>query len=140
MAPNAKKVERGTLYPAGYGTTPIEVRPANGKKFTLNELQEAVGGYIECMQPAVRHTTVYVNEEGAMNGTALNEHTWKIANHRIYVALNGYAESWRVSGNALVVRKVPAELADGKAALVYQAVGASLVQRLKAEHGHAYVM
>jgi hypothetical protein len=101
-----KKIERGTLYLCGIGDK-LEVVPANGKKFTYEEQAEAVGGYIEMLVPAVQHTLVYANEEGATpyKDLPLNRHTWEFANKRVYL-LNGYGENWRARGNILVVRKV----------------------------------
>ena len=101
-----KRVEQGTLYLGG----PLEfvtVIPADGRKFTLKELQHAVGGFVETMIPAQRHTTVYVNEEGALKRLLLNRHTWTFAKKAVYM-LNGYAENFCINGNALVVRKVDA--------------------------------
>jgi len=47
-----------------------EVRPADGKKFSLRELQDAVGGTIE----HVPHTRpfAYCNEEGRLIGLPVN--------------------------------------------------------------------
>lgn len=48
-----------------------QVSPSNGKKFTLEELQGYVGGYIELIRlPNGRD--MYVNEEGKLTGLALN--------------------------------------------------------------------
>ena len=101
-----KKVQTATIYMAGPGGKVVQVRPANGKKFELSELQAAVGGYVEHMIAAVRHTTVYVNEEGALKPLPGNTHTWTFADRRVYVELNGYSPRFQVAGNAIVVRSV----------------------------------
>lgn len=48
------------------------VRPRQGDKFTLEELQEAVGGYL---QPIYLNDefTMYVNEDGKFMGLPLNQ-------------------------------------------------------------------
>ena len=107
----AKKVERGVIwFPTG-GV--VGVRPADGAKFSLEELQTAVGGYIEMMVPATRGHRVYVNEEGAIKRLPPNPRTWEFADERVYVGLNvglnGYAQNWMVAGNALEVFKLDVE-------------------------------
>jgi hypothetical protein len=103
-----KKVERGGLFLQGRGGD-VEVRPANGKKFTMEEIQAAVGGYFELIVPAMRHRVVYANESGAVApGFEENRHTPRFANMTVY-ALNGYGPSWRVRGDVLEVRKVDAD-------------------------------
>ena len=99
-----RKVEQGTVYLAGNGGA-IVVTPVDGKKFTLQELYHAVGGYVESMIPVERYAHVYVNEEGQLKNLPANQHTWTFAKRSTY-ELNGYPESWRVQGNAIVVRKV----------------------------------
>ena len=51
------------------GTIEI-VKPANGKQFSLDELQKFVGGYIE-MVPYAKY--VYCNEEGRLKGLPQNQ-------------------------------------------------------------------
>ena len=102
-----KKVERGVIwFPTG-GV--VGVRPANGVKFSPEELQTAVGGYIETMIPATRGHRVYVKEEGAIKRLPLNPRTWEFADRRVYVDLNGYAQTWLVAGSAIEVFKLDAE-------------------------------
>lgn len=49
-----------------------EVHPKEGKSFTLKELQDYVGGYIE-VHPLPRHDQVLVcNEEGRLMGLRAN--------------------------------------------------------------------
>ena len=99
-----RKVEQGTVYLAGSGGV-IVVSPVDGKKFTLQELHHAVGGYVESMIAAERYAHVYVNEEGQAKDLPANQHTWTFVKRSTY-ELNGYPESWCVQGNAIVVRKV----------------------------------
>lgn len=48
-----------------------EVKPANGKEFTLEELQGYVEGYIEATQTEDGRTLI-VNEEGKLDGLPFN--------------------------------------------------------------------
>ena len=47
------------------------VQPLNGDKFTLEELQRAVGGYIEIV-PLTDKTVMVVDEEGKLKGKEIN--------------------------------------------------------------------
>ena len=50
-----------------------KVTPANGENFTLEELQEMVGGYIELVRvPNKPSMRLVVNEDGRMKGLPLN--------------------------------------------------------------------
>lgn len=49
----------------------LRVDPKNGKDFKLQELQEIVGGYIECVYINDKIQMV-VNEEGKITGLPLN--------------------------------------------------------------------
>ena len=128
-----KKVERGVIwFPTG---EVLAVRPADGVKFSLEELQTAIGGYVETMIPATRGHRVYVNEEGiiineegAVKRLPLNPRTWEFADRRVYVDLNGYAQTWLVAGNAIEVFRLDVEEAvktDGGRAHFLQVGGAS---------------
>jgi hypothetical protein len=104
-----KKVERGVIYFAGAlnGKSGLSqrVRPEDGKKFSMKEIQLAVGGYFGCLVPAKRGWTVYCDEEGVLKPHYKpNGHTWTFAKREVY-ALNGYGANWRVMGNVLAVRK-----------------------------------
>jgi hypothetical protein len=105
-----KKVERGVVYFAGSinGKSALSqrVRPADGKKFTNEEIKLVVGGYFQLLVPAERGWTVYADEEGALphKNYQPNGHTWTFAKREVY-ALNGCPASWRVMGNVLAVRK-----------------------------------
>ena len=51
--------------------TRTEIEPNNGNKFTLEELQEYVGGHIEC--PRLPDGSVMIlNEEGKIRGLPIN--------------------------------------------------------------------
>jgi hypothetical protein len=55
-----------------------EVKPENGKYFTLKELQTIVGGYIECLS-LDNAMTMVVNEEGKLDGLPCNGLATEIA-------------------------------------------------------------
>lgn len=55
--------------------------PNNGEKFTLEELQGLVGGYIERV-PMSNGKSMYVNEEGKLNGLPYNEKATQILRHQ----------------------------------------------------------
>lgn len=54
--------------------------PSDGKKFTLQELQAMVGGYIEhvILPRGNGHVQAFVNEEGKLTGLPYNEVASKI--------------------------------------------------------------
>jgi len=58
------------------------VLPANGRTFTLTELQTFVGGYIEYVRLASGHVLV-INEEGKLLRLALNPEATVLAAPRI---------------------------------------------------------
>ncbi len=47
------------------------IHPGNGKKFSLQELQQLVGGLVEAV-PTTTRLRMYVNEEGRLKGLPLN--------------------------------------------------------------------
>lgn len=54
---------------------PVEVQPANGKSFSLQELQGFVGGYIEivrCGRPEFAGGLLVLDEEGKLKQKRLN--------------------------------------------------------------------
>lgn len=63
------KVELGFLYRVGADMAE-EVKPADGKKFSLEELQKLVGGYIEHVPNS--RPIAYCNEEGRLNHLPVN--------------------------------------------------------------------
>lgn len=51
--------------------TIIDVKPKNGRDFSLKELQSIVGGYIEIVH--LKDGNIFVvNDEGAINGFCMN--------------------------------------------------------------------
>lgn len=107
MKTQLKKVTVGQIYFADAKSTVTEVRPADNKAFSLQEIQQAVGGFFQLMIAKHKGATVHVNEEGAVCGHPLNLSTWEFADRRTYIELNGYAKSWLVQGAALVTYRVP---------------------------------
>lgn len=63
------KVEIGFLYRVGADMAE-EVKPVNGKKFALEELQKLVGGFIEHVPGS--SPIAYCNEEGRLHGLPVN--------------------------------------------------------------------
>lgn len=64
-------MQTGLLIPVD-GSVSREIKPA-GAKFTLDELQKAVGGYIEVYDIGEREEfSFYLNEEGKLEGLADN--------------------------------------------------------------------
>ncbi len=105
----AKKVERGILYFAGLLGGVFDVRPVGDLQFTLEELQVAVDGPIECMLAAVKGHVVYVNESGGLRKLAANKYTWRAASEKVY-HLNGYGtKTWCVAGNIIAVYKAASD-------------------------------
>ena len=51
----------------------IETRPANGKDYTLEEMQGIVGGYIEMLWSADGKEVMVLNEEGKLDGLDCND-------------------------------------------------------------------
>jgi hypothetical protein len=73
----------------------IEVKPENGTDFSLEELQEIVGGYIETVPTYKRGEILVVNEEGKLLGLPFNREATVLA--RIY---NDY-----IAGDALLCKE-----------------------------------
>ena len=57
----------------------IEIEPRNGKDFKLSELQAIVSGYIEIVY-LPENKIMIVNEEGKLNGLAINHNATRIFN------------------------------------------------------------
>ena len=60
------------------GTT-IEVRPANGTDYTLDELQKLVGGYIEVIPAREKGYILVINEEGKLENLPYNGRATELA-------------------------------------------------------------
>lgn len=52
--------------------TRIAVEPKNGKDFSLEEMQEMVGGYIEICETHDPEFILVINEDGKMQGLPIN--------------------------------------------------------------------
>lgn len=66
--------------------TATELAPRNGQRFTLAELQEVVGGYIEIVlrgRAIPRGSCLVVNEEGMLDGLPVNERASEMAGQTI---------------------------------------------------------
>lgn len=71
-----------------------EVHPADGKTFTLEELQHFVGGYIQMIYVGSRE--MYLNEDGKMLRLPLNERATRLA------VMAGIADRDYVVGNVII--------------------------------------
>ena len=68
---NLKPYERKLLKSDG---TVVDYPPARGRKYSFEELQKAVGGYIEIIHPAgSRNYLMVINEEGRLRGLPTNK-------------------------------------------------------------------
>jgi len=109
------KVQVGHLYIPN-GSFKV-IKPGNGKKFTLEELQKAVGGYLQKLHPGLKGChTMYCDEDGISKRLPPNPHTWSVINANVYersVWPNGSKmyprDTWRVLGNILAILNVPEE-------------------------------
>lgn len=122
-----KKVQRGLLYRTDGKV--LFLTPVDGKKFSYDELRDAVGGLIEGIIPtknavaygigvpvagakpgkdAGKVTQVWANEEGLIDGLPLNPHTPAVADMDVY-KLNGYPDCWRISGDVILIHNIPVD-------------------------------
>lgn len=67
-----------------------EIEPANGKDFSLEELQGYVGGYIEATRTKDGRTLI-VNEEGKINGLEINSKATDIYGYYLHDVIVGDA-------------------------------------------------
>lgn len=74
------------------GTT-MEVQPKNGNDFSLEELNDFVGGHIEIV--TLRNNFMVVNEEGKLNRLPVNHNATTMFQSE-------YGETDYIVGNALV--------------------------------------
>jgi len=94
------KTQMGTIYKPD-GTTE-KIYPAKGGKFSLEELQQAVGGFIEKLYPSIKGCRqMYCNEEGLLKNLPPNPFTWQLVNHDVYKY--DYPPYWRVQGNIISI-------------------------------------
>lgn len=56
----------------------VEPYPPKGKTYTLEELQKAVGGYIEILHPPDPKLLMVVNEEGKLKGLPNNDEATRL--------------------------------------------------------------
>lgn len=82
------------------------VAPANGKHFTLAEMQGFVGGYIEAL-PLHDGRVMWLNEEGKLIGLPYNAVADLMAHQ-----LSGIGQWDDIRGNVLIA--TPAETGDGE--------------------------
>mgnify|MGYP001576913111 CR=1 FL=1 len=61
----------------------VEPYPPKGKTYTLEELQKAVGGYIEILHPPDRALLMVINEEGKLQGLPPNEAATRLMGDRL---------------------------------------------------------
>lgn len=78
---------------------PQTVAPANGKHFTLEEMQTFVGGYIEALE-LNDGTVMYLNEEGK-----LNELPYNLVADQIAHQLTGIAWTDGIVGDVLIATR-----------------------------------
>ncbi len=82
-----------------------EVKPKNGKSFSLKELQEFVGGLIEIV-PLPSGKEIVVNEEGKLNGLETNEKATKIWKEEYPIETYGFNNDELVVGDILLVENL----------------------------------
>jgi hypothetical protein len=99
-----KKLQRGTIYKTDGQV--ILVLPKDGKKFSLQELQTAVGGYIQMVQPLDKRSQLYVNEEGLLENLPPNGHTRAITNMDYYGDNDMYPGGIVLRGNVISTYRV----------------------------------
>ena len=72
------------------GTT-VEVSPKNGTDYTLAELQEFVGGYIEVIPAYKKGYILVINEEGKLEGLPRNGRATDLADITLWDCIVGDA-------------------------------------------------
>lgn len=60
-----------------------DIKPENGTKLSLEQLQKAVGGYIEIVHAPNCHNILIANEEGQIYDLPINIQASKIAQREI---------------------------------------------------------
>jgi len=79
-----------------------EVKPADGKRFTLKELQDYVGGCFELIVLPSRRV-MYLNENGKNDGLIKNELATKIWNEEYPIEKYPNNNDGLVVGNVLIL-------------------------------------
>lgn len=97
---NRDRVEEGLLI-VPPGEEQRVVRPLNGRKFTLEEMQKHVGGFIQEVATAEPCTKMYVDEDGKSKDLLLND----VATALLHSKMLPFVAT-EIVGNALVVKKV----------------------------------
>lgn len=69
----------------------VEVSPKNGTDYTLEEMQEIVGGYIEIIPCIDRRKILVINEEGKLNDLPVNFEATKLADINFWDCIVGDA-------------------------------------------------
>ena len=82
--------------------TITEVKPINGKSFSLKELQGFVGGIVEIV-PLPSGKEMCVNEEGKLNGLPKNEEATKIWKEEYPIEKYPVNNDELIVGDALLV-------------------------------------
>ena len=75
------------------------VKPINGKRFSLAELQKFVGGYIQLVKTKKPVKYMYVNEEGTLENLPVNYKATDLIDSRFWVLPPG------IRGNVIVCEK-----------------------------------
>lgn len=76
---------------------PETIEPKDGSKYTLEELQEYVGGYIECI-PFFNDLLLIVNENGKLDNFEENVYATMVVQ-----AFNAIQPTDYISGNAVII-------------------------------------
>ena len=81
-------------------STYVEVQPKNGKKFSLKELQEYVGGYIELITLPNTNEYMVINEEGKIMNLPENGFASAIAQDQTAIYEDDY-----IAGDVLIIKQ-----------------------------------
>ena len=85
--------------------TITEVKPNNGKTFSLKELQKFVGGLVEIV-PLPSGKEICVNEEGKLIDLPKNEEATKIWREEYPIETYGFNNDELIVGDALLVENL----------------------------------
>lgn len=62
----------------------LDIEPENGTDFQLEELQEIVGGFIDCRRTNDGNDLIIFNDEGKLLGLPYNDKATDIYQERVY--------------------------------------------------------